>query len=380
MSNYQKISPIANQILKKHDLCDNCLGRLFSKKLHLSSNKLLGKKLKKNLKSTQKCYVCKNLFDNLDHFLKLMLESSSDYSFSSFNIGAIIKPSIVDRDDQIRSKYKLRGIDSIKTDITKELSKLFSRKTKRKINSLNPDLTLTVNIKDVTCHVRSKSITISGRYIKKLRGLPQKQKACENCSGKGCRGCSFHGISNFDSVEGIVSKFIFEKLGGTTAKFTWIGGEDKSSLVLGSGRPFFVKIQNPLKRNLKLKSKKFNSITLEKLKIIPEFPKHPLKFTSVIEIKISTKAKLVSEKLKKLRDLKNNPIIVYEKSGKHSEKKITSVKYKKTSTNTFVLTIKAESGLPVKRFVDGDNVSPGISKILNTECKCQEFDFLGILV
>ena len=120
-----------------------------------------------------------------------------------------------------------------------------------------------------------------------------------------------------------------KKLGGTTAKFTWIGGEDKSSLVLGSGRPFFVKIQNPLKRNLKLKSKKLNSIILEKLKIIPESPKQPLKFTSIIEIKILTKAKLVSEKLKKLKDLPSNPIVVYEKSGKRSEKKVTSVKYKK---------------------------------------------------
>ncbi len=380
MSNYQKISPIANQILKKHDLCDNCLGRLFSKKFHLSSNKLLGKKLKKNSKSSQKCYICKNLFDNLEHFLKLMLNESSDYSFSSFSIGAIIKPSIIDRDDQIRSKYKLRGIDSIKTDITKELSKLFSRKTKRKVNFLDPDLTLTVNLKEATCQVRSKSITLSGRYIKKLRGISQKQKSCENCSGKGCRVCSFHGISEFDSVEGMISKLIFEKLGGTTTKFTWIGGEDKSSLVLGSGRPFFVKIQNPLKRNLKLKSKKLDSIILEKIKPVPESPKQPLKFTSIIEIKISTKTKLVSDKLKKLRDLKNNPLVVYEKSGKRSEKKISSVKYKKTSPNTLALTIKAESGLPVKRFVDGDDVSPAVSKILGTPCKCQEFDFLGILV
>ena len=378
MSNYQKIYPIANQILKKHNLCENCLGRLFSKKLHLSSNKLLGKKLKKNFKSTQKCYICKNLFDNLNHFLKLMLDSSSDFSFSSFNIGAIIKPSIVDRDDQIRSKYKLRGIDSIKTDITKELSKLFSKKTKRKVNSLNPDLTLTVNIKDATCHVRSKSITISGRYLKKLRGLPQKQKPCENCSGKGCRVCNFHGISEFDSVEGIISKFIFEKLGGTTAKFTWIGGEDKSSLVLGSGRPFFTKIQNPLKRNLKLKSKKLNSIILEKIKVVPESPKQPLKFTSVIEIKISTKSKLDSEKLKKLKDLKNNPIVVYEKSGKRSEKKISTLKYKKTSKKSFTLLIKAEGGLPIKRFVESDNVNPGISQILHNPCHCTQFDFHNI--
>jgi len=81
MSDYQKIILITNQILKKYELCENCLGRLFSKQLHLSSNKLLGKKLRKNTNSVQKCYICKNLFDNLNHFLKLMLDTSSNYSF-----------------------------------------------------------------------------------------------------------------------------------------------------------------------------------------------------------------------------------------------------------------------------------------------------------
>ena len=84
MSNYEKIIPIVNKIIKKYDLCDHCLGRLFSKQLHLTSNKLLGKKL--NQKSVEKCYVCKNLFDNLDHFLKLMLDASADYSFKTFGV------------------------------------------------------------------------------------------------------------------------------------------------------------------------------------------------------------------------------------------------------------------------------------------------------
>jgi len=224
MSNYQKIIPIVNQILKKYELCNNCLGRLFSRQLHLSSNKILGKKLKKNLNSTQKCYICKNLFDNLNYFLKLMTDVSSNYSFSSFSVGVMIKPSVIDRDDYIRSKYKLKGIDSIKTDLSRELRKSFSRKTKKIIDLLDPDVTFTINLKDESCELRSKSISLSGRYVKTLRGIPQKQKSCTNCSGKGCRICNFHGISEFDSIEGIISKFFFEKFGGTTAKFTWIGG------------------------------------------------------------------------------------------------------------------------------------------------------------
>ena len=67
--------------------------------------------------------------------------------------------------------------------------------------------------------------------------------------GKDADICNFHGIYEFNSVEGMISQYIFEKMGGTVAKFTWIGGEDKSSLVLGNGRPFFVKLQNPHKEN-----------------------------------------------------------------------------------------------------------------------------------
>jgi tRNA pseudouridine synthase 10 len=309
-----------------------------------------------------------------------MLESSSSYSFSTFSVGTMIKPSISDRDDYIRSKYKLKGIDSVKTDITRELGKSFSRKTKKIVDFLDPEVTFTINLKDESCQLRSKSITLSGRYIKTLRGISQKQKSCTNCSGKGCRICNFHGISEFDSIEGMISKFLFEKFGGTTAKFTWIGGEDKSSLVLGTGRPFFVKIQNPHKRNLKLTSISFDFLKITNLKIGFTSPKKPLRFYSLIKVKISTEFEIDSKNLKKLNDLTKHPIVVYEKSGKRSEKKLLSVKYTKNSKNTFTLFVKAEGGLPIKRFVYGDDVSPGISQILDISCKCQEFDFLDIEV
>ena len=114
MSDIKEAYPIANQILKKYFLCDSCLRRMFSKKLKLSSNRLLGKNLKKNnFPLSKKCYICKNLFDNLSPHLESMLESSSKYKFSSFVVGSIIQPSIIDRDDYIRSKYKLQGIDKI---------------------------------------------------------------------------------------------------------------------------------------------------------------------------------------------------------------------------------------------------------------------------
>ena len=376
----KEIIPIANQIIRDYDLCDSCLGRLFSKQLHLSSNKLLGKKLKMSVgQSSKKCFICKNLLDNLTSYLKLMLDASSKYDFSSMIVGALIKPSIIDRDDYIRSKYKLRGIDSVKTDITKELGKQFTKKTKKIIDFLNPDLTFTINFKDESCQLRSKPILLHGRYTKSERGLPQKQKSCVNCSGKGCRGCNFHGISEYDSIEGKLSEFLFDKFGGTTAKFTWVGGEDKSSLVLGSGRPFFVKIQNPFKRDLVLPRKiTSDSVVMHNCKIISLPPKTPIKFNSSIELKISTENEILPTTMAKLKSILSGPVVVYETSGKRSEKVISDLKYKKTSKNCFTLFIKAEGGLPVKRFVDGDDVTPGIRQIMNDKCTCITFDFLEI--
>ena len=380
MSNYSEITSIVNSILKKYDLCDQCLGRLFSKQLHLSSNKFLGKKLKKNYISKSKCYVCKDLFCNLDHFLKLMLDLSSNYEFQTYGVGIIIKPSIVDRDDFIRSKYKLKGIDSIKTDIAKELIKLFTKKTQKTLDSFDPEITFTVNLKDESCQLHSKSITIFGKYVKSERGYAQKQTTCDNCSGTGCRVCDFHGISEFESIEGIISKLIFKKFGGTTTKFTWIGGEDKSSLVLGNGRPFFVKIKNPSKRKSKLSDETFDSVSVFNLKLVDTFPKKPLNFYSRIKIKISTELQINSKKLQKLKDLTTCPIVIYEKSGKRYEKKIFDLKYKKNSTNLFTITMSAEGGFPIKRFVIGDDVSPNISSLLDNSCVAQEFDFLDIVL
>ena len=171
-----------------------------------------------------------------------MLNTSSNYTFNTFSVGAMIKPSIVDRDDFIRSLYKLKGIDSVKTDITKELGRLYSRKTKKRIDYLDPEITFTMNLKDEMCQLRSKSITISGRYVKSQRGYPQKQKSCDNCSGKGCRICDFHGIAEFESVEGTISKLIFNKFGGGAEGFitrSYLCGLDESLFKTNSDNKYF---------------------------------------------------------------------------------------------------------------------------------------------
>ena len=377
----QHIAEDAKKIQKDYNLCDSCLGRIFVKKLSLSSNRLLGEKIHKKInKKSSKCYICKDLIDNLGSIHSSVLEKTKDYQFNSFLIGAIIKPSIIERDDLIRSKYKLRGIDSVKTDISRQLAKKLSQKTKSTIDHLKPELTITVNFKDNSIDLRSKSIILAGRYTKTSRILPQKQKSCQNCKGKGCVTCNFHGISNFDSVEGKIAQFLYEKFSSPQVKITWIGGEDKTSLVKGRGRPFFVQVINPKKRNVRF-GKKINldEIGLSCLKQITSIPKSPIKFRSKIELFIQTKDELSSKELQKLNDLKNSQIAIYEES-KRTEKSIYSLHYKKTSQKSFALFLEIDGGVPIKKFVDGETVFPNLSDLLETSCLCKEFDFHQITI
>ncbi|HSB56925.1 MAG TPA: tRNA pseudouridine(54/55) synthase Pus10 [Nitrosopumilaceae archaeon] len=379
-----KINPIileAKAILKEHNLCNNCLGRLFAPKLGLSSHEKLGKKIRTILrkKNPKSCFICKNLISKLDTQLDKMYEMSHDYEFSTFLVGAILQPSILDRDDLIRSKFKLQGINSIKGDINREIGKRFGRRTKTVVDYQNPDLLFTLDFKKEECEIKPKPLFLSGRYTKNKRGMPQKQKPCNRCRGKGCFVCEFHGITEFDSVEGKIAKFLYEKFGAQQAKITWIGSEDETSLVLGKGRPFFIKLVNPHKRKLGLAKKiPLDGIIIHGIKVIEKIPSDVIRFRSKVEMEVETQNEIKSLDLKKLHKLEKQPIAIYENSGKKNQRNISDIKYKKKSSNSFSLFMKADGGVPLKRFADGAEVTPSLSSILENPCKCTVFDFYDI--
>ena len=379
----------SRKILRDFYLCDSCLGRFFVKRRHLASSKLLGKKIKSQINDysknmQQRCYICKNLLDHLDSYVDKLLEISKDTSYSSFLIGTSLKPSFMDRDDFIRSKFKAKGIDSIKTEITKQLVKSFSKKSKKTFVLRDSDITFLVNFRTDICEQRTKPLIISGRYTKHVRGLPQKQRSCSDCGGKGCIFCNNRGISEFDtSVEGIIAKFLYEFYDCIQVKFTWIGGEDKDSLVGGSGRLFFAKIINPKRRDAKLGKrihKLGNRISLFKLCPIEQIPTDPVKFRSCVSLQIQVNDDTIkASSLSKLKQLTKNPIQISDDS-KTILRTIHDISYKKTSPDTFTMDIVSDGGVSMKRLVDGDGVQPNVSALLGTSCTCITFDFKDIMI
>jgi len=371
----------AERILGDFDLCDSCLGRIYMKRLRRVSSRALGCKIKSQIRyrRSEKCYVCMNLLDNLGGYIERLRSISENTDYVSFLIGTIFKPSVMDRDDTLRSRFRLRGVDSIKSEATRLLTKSMLQKTKKRVDHLDPDLTFLVDFRTGICKQRAKSLIISGRYTKSRRGLPQRQQPCEDCRGAGCIFCNNRGIAGFNSVEGIIARHFYRQFDCLQAKFTWIGGEDRDSLVQGGGRLFFARLVNPKKRSARLKRQaSLDSVSLHGVKRIRRLPNSPIKFRSRIVLQVRSAGGLTARRLAKLGRLQNGPITITD-GAKSTEKRIHEVAVNKTSMNTFLLSILADGGISMKRLVEGTGIQPSVSEILGQECTCVRFDFEEIM-
>ena len=362
----QDIARVADGISARYGLCDQCLGRLFAKKLRLSSNRRLGKRLNKS--QAPRCYICRGLFASSGRLVDAMLKSAEGASYSSFSVGVMVKPSIMDRDDEVRSKYKLRGVDGVKADLARELAKAFAKKTGRRPDQVDSDITLTVDSRDGTCEARTRPVIVTGTYTKSRRGLPQRRPECAECGGAGCKACG-------GSIEGLASGLLHGRLGGTGARFTWVGGEDAQSLV--NGRPFYARIQNPRRRKCGRFSAEAGGVVFEGVRTVPALPPAPVRFESEIIITVTSDRDLGAGGLGGLRSLAGT-VTIYERSGRRAVREVRSVRYRRLGDREFRMRIVAEGGVPVKRLVNGDEVVPSVSSILGCGCVAGRFDFVRV--
>ena len=97
-------------------------------------------------------------------------------------------------------------------------------------------------------------------------------------------------------------------------------------------------------------------------------------------MEVETEKEITLPQLKSLHKLEKQTISVYENSGKKNQKKIYHIKYKKTSGKSFSIFMEADGGVPLKRFVNGSEVEPSLSSVLENQCKCKTFDFHKILL
>jgi len=327
---------------------------------------------------------------------KIRNSLSGRYRFDTFLIGATIPASLYEKEDRIRARFKIRGRENIKSQLVTDLRKKFGKYTNKRIDFLYPDVIVNLQFEKESgpdINIQTRPLIILGRYIKKNRGIPQRASGhystLQSDSSPSVNSSLLHRSARYSledtSIQSIISNEILGITRGQALKFSWIGSEDKNSLVLGSGRPFFVRIRNPKTVYLDERRLDFPRyglfVNIERL--FKKLPEQPVQFIAKTRIVIKAPRQLVKEEVLKIRSLANSVIVFRSQKNIHraSAKRIYSLDVVKQDNEVCELHLVADGGLTIKQFVEGrEYISPNISATVNLKCECLIFDVLDILI
>ena len=74
-----------------------------------------------NAKAEGVCHICRGLMERLDFIASKIIDAVEGYEFESFLIGASLPTGIYEREDSMRARLKIRGKESVKNQLTREL-------------------------------------------------------------------------------------------------------------------------------------------------------------------------------------------------------------------------------------------------------------------
>ena len=352
-------------------LCYFCLRRNFPDQKH------------DNRKAISDCFICQGIFYKINEIVQrifYIVDFQEKYDYHSFSIGTSLPYFMFDKEDYIRSLYKLKDVENIKSSFNFEIRRKFKSLSKKKMNLINPDIKIDLfisNSNDYSIKTISRSFYLIGKY-KKTKLLTQKEK---NDIGSLSKGNSNFPLQKKQSIEMIIQKTLSSCIKSDRMIFTWSGSEDDNSQVLGKGRLFYIHIINPRQRKVKLNKifihNGLNFKIIEKKDFLEYINLH---YRVKNKIFVKTANPISNFSLISLKEL-NNSIIRYYYKSKFLYKKIYNIKIKKLDPFHFIIILECDSGLFLRQFIEGRTfMEPNISLKLNNQCECLKFDILDVSI
>jgi len=332
--------------------------------------------------SPRRCFICGGLMARLDEIGFDVLRRLKGYEFRTFSVGVSLPEGMQEREDQLRAEYKLKGGETIKTWVSRGLSERIVRSLRRVVDKLRPDLLVLVDLDASEIKLQARPLFVYGRYTKPS-GIAQRKTFCVNCGGGGCAVCEYSGYEKKATVESAIEHKLGPLVSSKNVRFTWIGTEDAESTVYAPGRPFLAEVKNPKKRRVPRGFVSRTGIGQVRVSGLKSLPNRPLKvpnFRFRTRVAIESNVRVASEDLTRLSKQMKNAVVEFLRPGeKPVYKKVYRVKAKIVKRG-ILAEIELDGGLPVKRLVNGDSVSPSISEVLKADLKCRKFDILGVRV
>ena len=302
------------------------------------------------------------------------------YQFRTFAVGVTFPEGVQEREDELRSELKLKGSETIKIQAARLVAAQVSGMLRKQVDRQRPDAMLLADFGAGDVAVNTKPLFYYGRYTKPP-GISQRRSFCEQCRGAGCKKCRNTGFERKPSVEEALRAKLAKFSGSRKMTFTWLGSEDRDSRVCAPGRPFVAEVKSPRKRAL---PRKFGVrsggglVSVSSGRTLPSKPIRLPAFRFRTMIRATAASKVSAEGLAELKSRFRRATVRFDRP--HNRPTVKRVYDVSASARGRALLIEAEldGGLPVKRFVSGELVSPSVSEVLKTEVGCRSFDICGV--
>ena len=327
------------------------------------------------------CAICGGLFDKIPTVANVATRKIRRYDFRNFSVGMTLPEGVQEREDELRSAFRLKGSETVKTQAARVFAQLVSAMSGKPIEKLRPDLTVLANLSGESVSVSSKPLHFYGRYSKPP-GLSQRRELCPHCSGRGCAKCGRTGYRRTASVESLLRKRLASFSGSDRMVFTWIGSEDSGSRVYPPGRPFVAELKNPVRRVIPgsfVATNRGRQVRVRQGKALPGKPTGipPFKFRTVI--RCISRSKVTIAQLSEVRKHFRRKMVDFDRPHNRPTAKMVYRAEARGRGRSLTVEAVMDGGLPIKRFVSGDLVSPSVSEVLKTEVRCRSFDICEVV-
>lgn len=384
-------------------LCDHCLGRMFGKVGTGMTNDERGLIIRDALKKRgveaeagDFCPLCENVFDLLGRFAESAAESITSVESDNFLIGTRIEPEIAKKEKEIKERYGLENMESLKTELNREIGKLALPNIHRPVEFKNPQVVACVDTRFGNVALDVTSIYIAGRYNKYSREIPQTIWPCRVCHGKGCDHCHGKGKMYMTSVQEIIGDIALEMAEGDEHFFHGMGREDIDACMLGDGRPFVLEISHPKKRHIDLDelAERANQSELAGYRDLHFVQREAVErykeaaADKVYRVHVKADSKVNKERVVDVAlsfkdaniDQRTPRRVEHRRADLVRKRRIHWVKADMIDGDSFDLELETDSGTYVKEFVSGDDGRsvPSFSERLGVQCVVETLDVLAI--
>lgn len=403
-----------DRLLDAENLCDHCLGRQFAQLGHglenfergiivreiddLNEDSFTDENVPDDADESHRCGcdACGMVFEELDHWTQLALDSFDRYELETFLIGIRPPEDVVSREDELWGEYGTEYTEPVKTELSRLIGKRIESRMDVKVDFERADIMAVIDMREgkERVELQVNSVLIYGQYNKYSREIPQTEWHCRNCRGSGCEKCDWTGKQYPTSVQEEIQESFIRESKAIEAKFHGGGREDVDAKCLGK-REFVLELIEPLNRNLDLEElqEEVNKST-EKVEVFEMQYTHKDKAADIKQKHADKKyrAQVETEKEFEEGDLEEISKVVgvvkqdtperveHRRADKTREREVYEVDWEKTGDKEFELEVKAEAGTYIKELIHGDEgrTQPNISDLIGTQAECIQLDVIWI--